>query len=152
MRYPNVCCCPSVENAKGSGLHEKQRNNFFRRECYLLEAYWADHLTLEGVGWGVISGQQFFFSSILVGRIFFSLLNALQDIFFSPHFSAGFLFKKSVVFTFSECIYIYIVVIAEIVLTWSCKAVKCCKLYKIILVYGYMFSECHSLESFHITY
>ena len=51
----------------------------------------------------------FFFSSNLVGRIFFSLLNALQDIFFfSPHFSAGFFFLKKVsclhlqnVFTFT---------------------------------------------------
>ena len=58
-----------------------------------------------------------FFSSNLVGKIFFSLPNALQDIFFSPHFSAGFFFpRKSVVFTFTECSYIYIVVIAVIVL------------------------------------
>ena len=49
----------------------------------------------------MISGQQvfFFFSSNLVGRIFFSLLYALQDIFFSPRFSARFFFpQKSVVF------------------------------------------------------
>ena len=58
----------------------------------------------------------FFFSSNLVGRIFFFLLNALQDIFFPLHFSAGFFFlQKSVVFTFTECIYIYIVVIVVIV-------------------------------------
>ena len=44
----------------------------------------------------MISGQQDFFSSNLVGRIFFSLPNALQDIFFSPHFSAGFFFLKKV--------------------------------------------------------
>ena len=37
---------------------------------------------------------RFFFSSNLVGRIFFSLLNALQDIFFPPHFSAGFFFPQ----------------------------------------------------------
>ena len=30
----------------------------------------------------MISGQQVFFPSNLVGRIFFSLLNALQNIFF----------------------------------------------------------------------
>ena len=66
-----------------------------------------------------ISGQQvFFFSSNLVGRIFFSLLNALQGIFFSLLISLqDFCFpQKSVVFTFRECIYIYIVVIAVIVL------------------------------------
>ena len=51
----------------------------------------------------------FFFSSNLVGRIFFFLLNALQNIFFPLHFSAGFFFpQKSVmclhlqnVFTFT---------------------------------------------------
>ena len=83
------------------------------------------------------SASFFFFSSNLVGRIFFSLLNALQDIFFSPHFSAGYFFpQRSVVFTctFTECIYIYIVVIAVTVLIWSCKALKCCKLYKVTLV------------------
>ena len=37
----------------------------------------ADHLTLEERGGWVISGQQDFFSSNLVGRIFVSLLNAL---------------------------------------------------------------------------
>ena len=50
----------------------------------------ADHLTFEGVGGGgggwMISGQQEFFSSNLLGRKFFSLLNALQDIF-SHHIS-----------------------------------------------------------------
>ena len=52
----------------------------------------------------------------------FSLPNALQDIFFSPHFSAGLFFpQKSVEFTFTECSYVYIVVIAVIVLIWSCK-------------------------------
>ena len=72
----------------------------------------ADHLTLEG-GMGDFWSASFFFPRNLVGRIFFSLLNALQDIFFS-HFSAGFFFpQKSVVLTsFTECIYIYIVVIA----------------------------------------
>ena len=62
---------------------------------------------------------RFFFSSNLVGRKFFSLSNGLQDkiFFFSPHFSAGFFFPQtSVVFTFTECGYIYIVVIAVIVL------------------------------------
>ena len=69
----------------------------------------------------MISCQQVFFSSSPVGRIFFSLVNALQEFFFfSPHFSAGFFFpQKSVVFTFTECIYIYIVVIAVIVLIYG---------------------------------
>ena len=45
----------------------------------------------------MISGQQvFFFSNNPVGRIFFSLLYALQGIFFSPRFSAGFFFLKKV--------------------------------------------------------
>ena len=59
-------------------------------------------------------------------RIFFSLLISLQDFFSS---------KKGHVFTYTKCIYIYIVVIAVIVLIWSCKALKCCKLYKIIIAY-----------------
>ena len=63
----------------------------------------------------MISGQQ----------VFSFLATGGQDIFFP---------QKSVVFTFTECIYIYIVVIAVIVLIWSCKVLKCCKLYKIILV------------------
>ena len=63
-----------------------------------------------------------FFSSNLVGRIFFPSQMLCRIFFFSPHFSAGFFFlKKSVVFTFRECNYIYIVVIAVIVLIWSCK-------------------------------
>ena len=37
--------------------------------------------------------SKIFFSN-LVGRIFFSLLNALQDIFPPHHFSAGFFFLK----------------------------------------------------------
>ena len=61
----------------------------------------ADHLTLEGGG-GISGHQEFFFSNNLVGRIFFSLLNALQDIFFPPHFSAGFFFLKK-----GSCVYIY---------------------------------------------
>ena len=83
------------------------------------------------------SPRIFFFPSNLVGRIFFfPLLNALQDIFFTPRFSAGFFFssKKGHVFTYTKCIYIYIVAIAVIGLIWSCKALKCCKLYKIIIV------------------
>ena len=67
--------------------------------------------------------SKFFFSSNLVGRIFFSLLYALQDIFYSPRFSAGFFFssKKCRVYIY-RMYYIYIVVIAVIVLIWSCKA------------------------------
>ena len=61
--------------------------------------------------------QEFFFSSNLVGRILLCLLNALQDTFFRPHFSAGFFSsKKGHVFTYTKCIYTYIVVIAVIVL------------------------------------
>ena len=70
-----------------------------------------------------------FFLATLVGRIFFSLLNALQDIFFSLLISLQDFFSSK-----KCCVYIYIVVIAVIVLIWSCKALKCCKLYKIILV------------------
>ena len=70
-----------------------------------------------GEGVGDFWSARFFFPSNLVGRKFFSLPNGLQDIFFSPHFFAGFFFPpKSVVFTFTECSYIYIVVIAVIVL------------------------------------
>ena len=54
----------------------------------------ADHLTLEEGGGGDFWSARLFFSSNLVGRIFFPLLNALRDIFFSPHFSAGFFFLK----------------------------------------------------------
>ena len=39
--------------------------------------------------------SKIFFSSNLVGRIFFSLLNALQDIFSPPHFSAVAFFLKN---------------------------------------------------------
>ena len=45
---------------------------------------------------------------------YFSLLNALQDIFCLSSFLCSIFFPpKSVVFTFTECIYISIVVIAE---------------------------------------
>ena len=71
----------------------------------------------------MISGQQvFFFPATWWAGYFFSLLNALQDIFFSPHFSAGFFFPKKV-----SCLHLqnvfacYIVVIAVIVLIWSYK-------------------------------
>ena len=47
----------------------------------------------------MISGQQDFFSSNLVGRIFFPP-KCSADIFFAPQFSAGFFFpQKKVVFT-----------------------------------------------------
>ena len=95
----------------------------------------VDHLTLEGGGLVIFGQQVFFLLATLVGRIIFSRLNALQDIFFLSSFLCRiFSPQKSVVFTFTECIYIYIVVIAVIVLIWSCKALKCCKLYKIIVV------------------
>ena len=43
---------------------------------------------------GDLWSTRFFLSSNLVGRIFFPLLNALQDIFSPPHFSAVFFFLK----------------------------------------------------------
>ena len=44
----------------------------------------------------MISGQQVFFPSNLVGRIFFPLLNALQDIFFLSSFLCRISFPKKV--------------------------------------------------------
>ena len=49
----------------------------------------------------LLTGQQEFFSSNLAGRIFFSLLNALQEIFSPPHFSAGYFFLEK-----GSCVYI----------------------------------------------
>ena len=92
-----------------------------------------------------------FFSNNLVGRIFLSLLNALQDIFSLLISLQDFVSSKSVVFTFKECIYIYSVVIAVIVPICSCIALKCCELYTKSFLYSYMFSECHSLKSFNTT-
>ena len=79
--------------------------------------------------------SKFFFSSKLGGAGYFFPI-ALQDIFLLSSFLCRiFVFlKKSLVFTFTEYIYIYILVTAVIVLIWSCKALKCCELYKIILV------------------
>ena len=65
--------------------------------------------------------SKIFSSSNLIGRIFFSLPNALQDIFPLLISLQVFFPQKSVVFTFTECSYIYIVVIAVIVLIWSCR-------------------------------
>ena len=43
-----------------------------------------------------------------MGRIFFSLLNALQDIFFSLNFSAGFSFpQKSVVYIYRMYLHLH---------------------------------------------
>ena len=57
---------------------------------------------------GDLWSARFFLSSNLVGRIFFPLLNALQDIFSPPHFSAVFFSsKKGHVFTYTKCTYIY---------------------------------------------
>ena len=67
----------------------------------------------------------FFFPSNLVGRIYFFLSSFLCRIFFLKKVSCLHLQN---VFTF------YNAVIAVIVLIWSCKALKCGKLYKIILV------------------
>ena len=77
-----------------------------------------------------------------MGRIFFSLLNALQNIFFPLHFSQDFFSsKKYHVFTFTECIYIYIVVIVVIVQYGAAKPFKAkkCKLYKIMLYKNMLF-------------
>ena len=106
---------------------------FLQRIINQLRAYGAAETCFPAGRFLVI--KNFFFSSNLVGRIFFSLLNALQNIFsllisLQDFFSS----KKGHVFTYTKCIYIYIVVIAVIVLIWSCKALKCCKLYKIIIV------------------
>ena len=65
----------------------------------------------------MISGQQ------PGGQDIVSLLNALQDIFPLLISLQDFLPEKRVMlFTYTKCIYIYIVVIAVIVLIWSCKA------------------------------
>ena len=73
-----------------------------------------------------------------------------QDIFFLPKCSAGYFFflssflcriffpQKSVVFTFTECIYVYIVVIAVTGLIWSCKALNVVSYTKSFL-YSYVF-------------
>ena len=75
--------------------------------------------------------QEFFFLTTWNGGqdIFFPSKCSAGYFFFPPHFSAGFFSsKKGHVFTYTKCIYIYIVVIAVIVLIWSCKMLKCCKL------------------------
>ena len=72
-------------------------------------------------------------SHSLAMRIFFSLLISLQDFFPSK------LCRVDINFTECICIYMYLVVIAVIVLIWSCKALKCGKLYKIILVQLHVF-------------
>ena len=56
----------------------------------------ADHLTLEGGGGGVDDfwSVSLFFSSNLVGRIFFFLLNALQDLFFPSSFLCRIFFSQ----------------------------------------------------------
>ena len=52
------------------------------------------------------SARFFFLATWWAG--YFSLLNALQDIFSPPHFSAVFFFLKKVhVFTYTKCTYIY---------------------------------------------
>ena len=54
----------------------------------------ADHLTFEGGGVDDFWSASFLFSSNLVGRIFFFLLNACRIFFFPLHFSAGFFFPQ----------------------------------------------------------
>ena len=53
----------------------------------------ADHLTFEGGGGGVIYGQQDFFSSNLVGRIFFTAVQEFFSITFVLH--AIFFFRQA---------------------------------------------------------
>ena len=79
-----------------------------------------------GGGW-VISGQQdFFFLATWRAGNFFPSQTVCKIFFFSPHFSTRFFFpQKSVVFTFTGCGYIYIVVIAVIVLIWAAKIGWC---------------------------
>ena len=102
-----------------------------------LAGYWRGKVVYKyNAGGGGISGHQEFFFQQSGG----------QDVFFPSKYSAGYFFpssllcriffssKKGHVFTYTKCIYTYIVVIAVIVLIWSCKALKCCKLYKIIIV------------------
>ena len=72
---------------------------FLQRIINQLRAYGAAETCFPAGRFLVI--KNFFFSSNLVGRIFFSLLNALQDIFFPPHFSAGLFFLKK-----GSCVYI----------------------------------------------
>ena len=82
----------------------------------------------------MISGQQafFFLATWWAGYFFPSKCSA--EYFFPLHFSAGFFFLKKV-----SCVYIYRMYLhlhcgyccnSSI---WSCKALKCCKLYKIML-------------------
>ena len=85
------------------------------------------------------SASFFFFEQPGGQDIFFPPKCSAGYFFFSPHFSAGFFFaQKSVVFTFTECIYIYIVVIAVIGLIWSCKALNVVSYTKSFL-YSYVF-------------
>ena len=111
----------------------------------------ADHLTLGGGGVDDFWSASFFFlATWWAGYLFLSKFSA-GYFFFPLHFSAGFFFLKKV-----SCVYIYRMYLhlhcgyccnSSI---WSCKALKCCKLYKIML-YKNMFSESHSLHSFNIT-
>ena len=81
---------------------------FSGSSCYLLTSERDEDRGRPFNSWGGGGGvddfwsASFFFSSNLVGRIFFFLLNALQNIFFPLHFSAGFFFLKKV-----TCVYIY---------------------------------------------
>ena len=61
-----------------------------------------------------IAVSKIFFSSNLVGRTFFSLPNALQDFFFSPHFSVGFFFLKKV-----SCLHLQNVITFTLVIGYS---------------------------------
>ena len=103
-----------VGSGLASGISMVRRcslNRSFKRRlvspmyCKLQRLHWiylgADHLTLEegwgggGGGWFLVS--KIFFSSNLVGRIFFPLPNALQDIFFLSSFLCRiFFFLKKV--------------------------------------------------------
>ena len=89
----------------------------------------------EGGGWVISGRQELFFLAIWWAGYFFPS-KCSTGYFFPSSFLCRIFFssKKGHVFTYTKCIYTYIVVIAVIVLIWSCKALKCCKLYKIIIV------------------
>ena len=89
----------------------------------------------------MISGQQvYFFLATLVGRIFFfpPKIYALQDIFFPLLISLQEFFfpsKKCRVYIYRMCLHLHCGYCSNSSnIELQIKALKCCKLYKIILV------------------
>ena len=129
MKYQRGQTRLSSQDAK-SGLSKFT----LRTYVSLLPYYGADHLTFEGEGgeWVGDFWSAIFFSTNLLGRIFFPLLICLQDFFplemVSPSFCKN-------VFTFTLC---YCSNGPDIELQ-SLK--KFSKLYKIIIVYSYVFGK-----------